>query len=178
MEASILELKSIAWLGEEKDFTNDLCAHGCVEFRIEGTTFVSSSDGDFAVSTAALFLLRTIERDHIPGDGVTDGNFLFPCSGHIMLTFPKSRYGFVNCGCPNGIDLTIRHRGETVEVLNQKGSLEQISIAHWKEMVKQFAGSVEDFYKESGPKTELENPEEKEAWLKFRNEWKSRMDTL
>ena len=58
---------------------NDLCAHGTVEFSVDGVLLVTPEDGEWTVSATGLYLLRTLTDDHTPEASVCEGNLLFPC---------------------------------------------------------------------------------------------------
>ena len=59
-----LEPKEMSWIKGQTDDPTDLCAHGKVHFEINGSILVSESDGNWTVSEAAIYLLRTLESDH------------------------------------------------------------------------------------------------------------------
>jgi hypothetical protein len=61
----MIELSAIDlhWLEKSKE-EEDSCVHGRVRFYVNDKKFVDQEDGDFSVATAALYLLRSLERDH------------------------------------------------------------------------------------------------------------------
>jgi hypothetical protein len=63
---SIITLKPTALhgLGEPPQSDGDLCAHSPVDFRIGGDRLLSPEDGDWTVSASAVYLFRTLERQH------------------------------------------------------------------------------------------------------------------
>jgi len=90
---------------DENDDPSDLCAHSPVLMEVDGTALVSPDDGDATVNAAAIYLLRTLERDHTKADPV--GDQLFPCCGHAM--YDTGEEDVVICGCPNGSDVYVTH---------------------------------------------------------------------
>jgi len=72
----ILRPTDLHWIGGAADDPTDLCAHSGVDFQIEDTVLIRPADGEYAVSAAALFLLRTLSKSH------TKGPRRSPKSGH------------------------------------------------------------------------------------------------
>ena len=54
---------NLHWIDAINDAA-DLCAHSGVDFRIGDSILVKPSDGDWTVSAAALYLLRTLSQPH------------------------------------------------------------------------------------------------------------------
>lgn len=75
----VLPGSELGWLHEA-----DLCAHCKAQPSVGGQLLVGPADGEFTVSAAGLFLLRTLEADHVSGDALTDENQLFPCCGFLI----------------------------------------------------------------------------------------------
>lgn len=167
-----LQLNSPHWVKDEGDDPADQCAHGRVDFVIDGQAFVSESDGDWTVSAAALFLLRTVAADHAPGAGVTSGNQLFPCCGFSIYPTSDGGYPCAIIGCPNGVDPSVRHAGDTVTVAlgERKATL---SRKAWASAVHDFASRIEAFYGASQAKQPIEDDEERRGWELFWMEWAS-----
>ena len=78
----ILTPTRLHWIKDDGDDQSDLCAHSPVLFQIEDKILVAPSDGNVTVSAAAIYLLRTLERDHTKGKPV--GEQLLPCCGHAL----------------------------------------------------------------------------------------------
>jgi hypothetical protein len=57
-----LSAESLSWILENGDDPTDQCVHGGVYFRINETTFVNATDGRWALSAAAMNLLRTLQE--------------------------------------------------------------------------------------------------------------------
>ena len=85
-----LQATSLTWLNTEEDCPTDLCAHGKVHFAIDDIEFVAPAE-EWTLSAAAIYLLRTLERDHTPANRV--GDHLFPCCGHTI---------YADEGCEDG----------------------------------------------------------------------------
>lgn len=128
----------------------DLCAHSPVQFQIDGETLVDPADGDATVSAAAIYLLRTLARDHTKENPV--GERLFPCCGNAM--FDTGGDDIVICGCPNGSDVWVVHdRDSTVQLTTASGQSYKVTEAEWLDAVKAFSDLVRQFYDDSLPKT-------------------------
>ena len=60
----ILRPTNLHWIDGTADDPSDLCAHSGVDFRIDDHVLIRPSNGEWAVSAIALFLLRTLSRPH------------------------------------------------------------------------------------------------------------------
>ena len=76
----ILRPTNLHWIDGSTDDSADLCAHSGVAFRIGQITLVKPSDGDWTVSAAALYLLRTLSQRHTRQQPIAE--HLFPCFGN------------------------------------------------------------------------------------------------
>jgi len=68
-----LELIDPHWINGHKDDPEDQCSHGNIRFVIDDLVIVEPK-GEWTVSAAALFLLRTVTRDHSAGKSVSPQN--------------------------------------------------------------------------------------------------------
>ena len=173
-----LELLEPAWIDDKPINTADQCAHGRIRLVIDGTTLISPSDGDFTVSAAALYLLRTMDGDSTEAAPVAEGCQVVPCCAHAMFTTSDSRFGFLALGCPNGIDLDVVHQQVRVRV-RRRGTdfVAETTDREWAKAVLNFAGQVRAFYDRGGPKLPPSDPVERDAWSMFWSEWKARVQS-
>ena len=152
------------WIKDEGDDPEDLCAHGHVELIVNGDTFLDgTAEQSFTLSAAGLFLLRTVEKDHLPEDRVTHDNYLFPCCG--FNAWPAGDNGeLVIFGCNIGTEVWVRHlsHDEIELTLDKKTAL--VSRSEWTQAVVHFADQVKDFYARSLPKVEIKDDFDKQGW--------------
>lgn len=94
-----LEVTEQGWLDVPDAEREDLCSHGDVRLVIGGQV-ISAGDGsgDYAISTSALALLRTLESDHGRGARVVPTSLVMHCGGLTLVS------------CPYGIDWSVAHR--------------------------------------------------------------------
>jgi hypothetical protein len=165
----LLKLHHPHWIKDEGDDPTDQCAHGSIELTINNVEFVSEADGDWTVSAAALFLLRTATSDHGPDNSVAEGNFLVPCCGFNIWPSDETKYPYYILGCNTGIDPTVRHTDRRVCIsLGEKTAV--IPRVEWAEAVFRFSQEVAAFYNASAKKVELDGFE-REGWLFFWEDW-------
>jgi hypothetical protein len=94
-----LEITSHGWLDVPDAEREDLCSHGDLRLVIGGRVIAAGDgSGDYAISTSALALLRTLESDHGRGDRVVPTSLVMHCGGLLMTS------------CPYGIDWSVSHR--------------------------------------------------------------------
>ncbi len=75
-----LELLDLHWINNTDDPT-DLCAHGYVFVKIGNEVVANKDDLEVAVSTTALYLLRTLKNNYKKDDFASQ---LLPCCGHFL----------------------------------------------------------------------------------------------
>jgi len=160
------------WIRDDgADDPCDLCAHSPVRLQIGSDTLVSPEDGDFTVSAAAIYLLRTLHRDHTNEDRVSDQ--LFPCCGHAM--YNTGDEDVLICGCPNGSDVSVIHDVDgTVRLTSAKGKSYVVPAIEWQRATHEFSKTVLDFYNHSLPKTP-EDDIDIAGYAKMMDEWMRRM---
>jgi hypothetical protein len=61
---------NLHWINGSADDRADLCAHARVEFRTNGDVLIRPDDGIWTVSAAAVYLLRTLSRQHTKSEPV------------------------------------------------------------------------------------------------------------
>ena len=159
-----IDAVDLHWLEGSKE-EEDLCLHGKAIAQIGDEHF----EYDAAVSSTALYLLKSLTEDHVMGKS----NQLLPCCGFSM--FPNGDLTEVEiCGCQNGIDWSVLHEDGYVVLITESGKKTEISIEEYKQTVFAFADKIENFYKESKEK-DLPNDElDRNGYIAFLNEWKAR----
>ncbi|MCR9200556.1 MAG: hypothetical protein NXI04_18115 [Planctomycetaceae bacterium] len=157
------------WLNDDGDDPADLCAHSPVLLEVHGTALVTPKDGDVTVSAAAVFLLRTLERDHTPEQPV--GDQLFPCCGHAM--FDTGDDDVVICGCNSGPDLSVVHEEmDQVQLTSPNGQTVRVALVDWQEAVIHFCDQVTAFYDAALPKRPTRD--DSGGFEKMMAEWRRR----
>ena len=153
--------------------SSDQCAHGKVAFSIDGVPLVKPEDGEWTVSAAALYLLRTLTDDHTPERPVAECNFLFPCCG-FKAWLGGERYEVLCMGCAGGIDVWVRHAGAMVQI-SVGESLHSVPLGEWRAAVLGFVEQIEEFHAHGSPKVEPEEQHDREGWRAFWAEWRDRV---
>lgn len=148
----------------------DLCAHSPVDFRIGDVVLVRPEDGDWTVSAAALYLLRTLERDHKLE--TPQIQHLFPCCGHPMYRMPGEPEVLI-LGCDIGADFEVLHTGDGIQIKDATARCLAVTSDKWQRAVFGFADAVQEFYDSSAPKQPC-SPEDELAYPLFWQEWKRR----
>jgi hypothetical protein len=162
-----LKILDLHWIKNEDD-PNDLCAHGHVYLKIGDEVVSNDQTGDWTLSSTALSLLRTIEKDYKKND--TD-NQLLPCCGHFIIPDDKEETVTIQ-GCDTGINWTITHNNGTVEHLTDKEEKATIEKEDYKKLIFDFADNVEQFYKQSKPKIIPTDDFDRKGYLTFWKEWR------
>ncbi|QNF31213.1 hypothetical protein HUW51_00200 (plasmid) [Adhaeribacter swui] len=170
-QAFDIKILDLHWIQNVDDPT-DLCAHGHVYVKI-GNQILSDKDaGDWTLSSTALYLMRTFKADYKADDF---GSQLLPCCGHFMVIDDKTNKLLI-FGCPNGIDWTILHLDNKIKHITDSGQEAIIDFEEYKTLVFNFADKVEQFYKNSAPKTIPSDESDKKAYLAFWKEWRELRD--
>ncbi|GAB3723045.1 hypothetical protein GCM10028861_24490 [Flavobacterium koreense] len=166
-----IEITEIHWLFKE-DIQADLCAHGKVKVEI-GDELIAGikDDEDWTISATALFLLRTLDRNHTKENQV--GEHLIPCCGHFFVFNNEMEEVYVG-GCSKGIDWEVIHENGNVKFKTETGKETLVEFDFYKTQVIKFVDKVEQFYVESGEKKIPEDEFDRNAYLEFWNEWKTR----
>ena len=159
-----IDATNIKWLDGITE-TEDLCLHG------HAVVYIGEKKLEYeaTISATALYLLKTLTEDHI----INTDNQLLPCCGFSIL--PNDSLDNVTIlGCPNGIDWSVIHEGDTVILELEDGTKEKISIDEYKKAVFEFADKVETFYKTSAPKKLPNDKIDRNGYIAFWNEWQKR----
>ena len=116
----------------------DLCSHGDLRLVIGGTVVAAGDgSGDYAISTSALALLRTLDSDHGRGARVVPTSLVMHCGGLLMTS------------CPYGIDWSVSHAegrvllGDVVKNETERfpGLAVEISADEYRRAIVAFATS-------------------------------------
>lgn len=166
-----IEIIENHWLFTE-DIHSDLCSHGKVKVEI-GNELIAGikDDEDWTLSATALFLLRTLERNHTKENQV--GEHLIPCCGHFLVYRDDMDEVYVG-GCPSGIDWEVIHENGNVKLKTESGKETTITFDLYKTQVLNFVDKIEIFFKESGEKKIPEDEFDRNGYLEFWNEWNKR----
>ena len=165
----VLRPTNLHWIDGSLDFAADLCAHSAVDFRIAGSVLVKPSDGDWTVSAAALYLLRTLSQPHTKKQPITE--FLFPHCGSILEGQGQDDVHIF--GCNSGIDFEVRRVNDEVIVTAPEGTQFCVAFSEWRGAVRDFSDSVQAFYSASSPKEPADDLERR-SFHKFLAEWSRR----
>src|SRR5699024_6157336 len=105
-----IDVEKLYWIDGKDDDPEDLCLHGDIVVTI-GEEII---DYSCTVSAAALRMLRTLSRDHLP----TIGEQMLPCCGHTMIA--NETLDEVDIiGCDDGIDWTVIHENSMVKIITE-----------------------------------------------------------
>ncbi|MBR0124585.1 MAG: hypothetical protein IJM03_04485, partial [Treponema sp.] len=170
-----IDVDSFYWIDSDDANTGDLCLHGHV--RVQIGSYQSEDYG--TVSASALYLLKTLSRNHIPESEIQ----LVPCCGHSMFAIsslesnPEAEddYGEL-CeilGCPNGLDWTVKHEGDFVRLISDSGQTVCLPFEEYKAEIFAFSNKVKAFYDSSLPR-DVSNYDavDIEGFKAFCAEWK------
>lgn len=169
----ILRPTNLHWIDGSLDDAEDLCAHSAVDFRIGDSILVKPSDGDWTVSAAALYLLRTLSQPHTKKQPLTE--FLFPCCGNGIFEV-EGQDDVQIVGCNSGIDVEVLRVDDEIIVTVRDGTQYRVSFSEWEAAVWNFSDLVRAFYSASSPK-EPEDDWERRSFNKFLAEWSRRRST-
>lgn len=165
----ILEPTNLHWIKGKADDPNDLCAHGNVLFQINDDMLLSEEAGEWTVSASALYLLRTLSRNHTSDSRV--GEHLFPCCGHALYDIGAPDVLII--GCSIGRDFEIRHIEDEVQLQSNHYKSYLVDKLQWKHAVCSFSDKVRAFYETSSPKKTADG-EDKKGFDLFMQEWERR----
>lgn len=158
------------WIKDDRqDDPLDLCAHSPVQFEVHGQCLLSANAGSFTVSAAAVYLLRTLTREHTPAAPV--GEHLFPCCGHALYDFGDA--DVLILGCPRGTNVWVtRPSPYTVRLSTNDGQKFDVGANDWSAAVVGFVDRVQQFYQQAVPK----QPSAADAagYAKMWSEWQRR----
>ncbi len=167
-----LQPLNIRWVTANDEHASDLCAHGEVEFCINGDVLIEPPEAeDLTVSATALFLLRTLTESHTRENPLCDQ--LFPCCGHAMWDIEgESDVLIQGCNCGPDFEIVRQSNGSGVIVRAHDGREWAVGSQEWQVAVFGFADAVSRFYSRS--RRRRPSQEERPGFVKFVAEWERR----
>lgn len=163
------------WIKDNlEDDPEDLCSHGEVLLKIGKELLSDKSSGSWTLSVASLFLMRTLLQDYTINDF---GNQLLPCCGHTLFFDEKTNQLSI-LGCPNGIDWSVKHLNNTVELTTQKEQKTIISYKVYYNTIMSFVEEVASFYGNPKDKTPINDGFTDQAYHQFWKEWNNLKNRL
>ncbi len=156
-----IDASELYWINGDADDPKDLCLHGHAIAYIGDTKL----EYNCTVSATALYLLKSLTEDHI----INEDNQMLPCCGHFYFPDEIGK-NIIICGCPNGIDWTVKHNGDEVILILENGKEERVSIEEYKAEVFRFVDKIEKFYNSCQPK-KFYDDFDRERYTLFWNEW-------
>jgi hypothetical protein len=130
---------------------------------------IEPSDGDWTVSAAAVYLLRTLSRSHTKQQPIAE--HLFPCCGNGM--FEAEGEDVLIIGCNSGIDIEVVQAGDEVLLTTDDEARYALPFSDWRVAVCHFADAVQAFYSASAPK-KPEDDTERTGFVRLTKEWARR----
>lgn len=169
-QISVTDLKWLSFADHEESYVNDnpedLCLHGHATAIIGDESF----EYDAAVSSTALYLLKSLTEDHV----INEDNQLLPCCGFTMWLKDDGSGDVFVMGCDDGIDWSILHEKDTVRLITKSGKETVVSLEEYKEQVFSFADFIEEFYQNCQEKVLPEDEHDRRGYLAFWEEWHRR----
>lgn len=129
-----------------------------------------TTDDEWTVSGAALFLLRSVFHNHSKANSVAESNMLIPCCGFTPYKDTGERFSLLLMGCNHGVDPEVTHGGSQVRV-EHMGESRSLSIEAWSSAVASFSEQVLAFYQSCSPKAEIDDVHYREGWEEFWREY-------
>lgn len=155
----------LCWIDNAEDDVNDLCLHGHAVAQIGTERF----EYDATVSATALYLLKSLTRDHWRGKEIQ----MLPCCGFFLCADEEQEEVDI-LGCPNGIDWTVCPRGNVVQIITASGNQTFVPMELYQKEVFRFADTIEAFYQKCSEKILPTDPFDRDSYLTFWKEWHRR----
>ena len=159
-----IDATDFEWIDGLEDDPDDLCLHGKVTAHI-GNEILEDWG---TVSSTALYLLKTLTRDHAAGTE----NQMIPCCGHFLIASEDLSEVEIS-GCPYGTDWTVEHIDGGVRIITESGKHTTVSMEQYRAEVFCFADKVESYYASCAPKRPWDDFMQR-GYTAFWNEWKRR----
>ena len=161
-----IEATNLHWMDDPINDQDDLYLHG------DAVAIIGDRKLEYeecTVSATALYLLKTLTEDHI----IDQDNQMLPCCGHTLIANDDLTEVVIS-GCPNGIDWSVIHAGDSVRLILEDGYEVSVPIAQYREEVYRFADLIEEYYRNCPPKILAEDTFERDGYETFWKEWQHR----
>lgn len=166
MKAFQIEVTNLHWIDDPVNDPDDLCLHG------DAIAYIGDRKVEYqecTVSASALYLLKTITEDHI----IDQDNQMLPCCGFTLIA-DATFENVVISGCPNGVDWSVIHDGDTVRLILEDGYETRVPIMEYRKEVFRFADFIETYYQTCPPKQIPTDSFDRDGYLTFWKEWHRR----
>jgi len=162
------------WIDRSNDNPSDQCVHGEVELTVDGTALVVPGGGDWNLTAAGLFLLRTVTDNNTSSETVCQDNFLIPCCGFNPWLVGADRYALLIQGCNRGVNVFVEHGDHGVMLSSGDRKAVLVSGAEWRGAVLRFISEIEDWYARNPPRAKPDDEFDAQGWEGLWSEWASR----
>jgi hypothetical protein len=168
----VIKILDLHWINNIDD-GNDLCAHGHLFLKIGDQVLSDWNSGDWTLSSAALSLLRTIDRNYVKSE---NSNQLIPHCGHFFIPDEKGEE-VVILGCNTGIDWKVIHASNNkIKHILENGYEITMDRDVYERIVFDFTDQIDTFFKTSKPRNLPKDKFDKKGYLSFWKEWRSYRD--
>ncbi len=164
-----INVDNLGWIDNMENNCEDLCLHGHVVAYIGNKKLEYNA----TVSATALYLLKSLTEDHI----IYEDNQMLPCCGFFLIA-DSTLENVTISGCPNGIDWSVIHKGEYIELILEDGPKTIVPIKEYQNTVFQFADKIEAFYQSSPTRILPSNKFDRNGYIAFWNEWHRRRNHI
>ncbi|MEM6712665.1 MAG: hypothetical protein AAF590_10325 [Pseudomonadota bacterium] len=173
IKADIFEITILRqhWIKDDgKDDPHDKCSHGRVFVQIGAEILHTESCASLSLSTAGLFLLRSLQKNC---DFEEFDNLMMPHCGHSIYLNEEDPTSVLVLGCPGGVDWRTTHRDKMVELETRNGTKALIPFERFKDIVLRFVCKIEGFY--GAPENKVPDEDEyfRLAFERFWLEWRA-----
>lgn len=161
-----IEVLNLHWMDDPINDPDDLCLHG------DAIAYIGDRKLEYqecTVSATALYLLKTLTEDHI----IDQDNQMLPCCGFTLIADETSE-NVVISGCPNGVDWSVIHDGDSVRLILEDGYEDLIPLKEYRNVVFRFADLIEAYYQSCPPKQIPSDSFDRDGYLTFWKEWHRR----
>ena len=165
MSAFSISATGLTWLSDPVNDPLDHCLHGHAIARVGERTVAY----DCTVSATALYLLKTLTEDHVPGQQIQ----LLPCCGFFLIA-DVDLQNVTIIGCDNGEDWSVIHEGNDVTLILSDGYSVTLPLEEYRQTVCHFADTIEAYYNACPPRAELTDEFDRNGYTAFWNEWHRR----